>query len=171
MSQTSTTFLNSNYGIVRRISKDRTTITIALPRGGTFEAKNAGFEIGDEVAFLLDSASQRVVKVIPKDVADARMAIAQNETLQQAISDNEIPESLLEIQEFEKSYEMLFNDDEEIIMEEFCHDNTPNDTGDQGSPIEGGFDFGCGEHREDVIEPADYYGDSVDHDPPVWIED
>ncbi len=164
-------FLNSNYGIVRRVSKNRETITIGRPRGGTFKAKNAGFEIGDEVAFVLDPTSRKVIRIIPKDVADAKIAISQDPALQQAISDNEIPESLLDIQAFEDNSEMLFDNNDEFITEEFCHDNTPNDQRYQGLTPEGTFDFGCGEDREDVIEPGDFHGYGPEDGDPLRIED
>jgi len=75
----------NNRGIVRRISPDKTTITIALPRGGKLTCRNEGFEIGEEVCFVLDPSRRRVIKVMPRDVAEIRQMIAADPILQHAI--------------------------------------------------------------------------------------
>lgn len=76
--------INKNYGVVRRISKDRSTIWIRLPRGGLVEAPNAGFEVGDTVCFLT-GLDRRIKQVIPKFVADLMVEVGNNPYLQAVI--------------------------------------------------------------------------------------
>lgn len=57
-------------GTVRRILGPH--IELALPSGGFLKAPNRGFEQGEEVAFTIDTASNKIVLIIPADVAEFR---------------------------------------------------------------------------------------------------
>ncbi len=74
-----------NVGRVKRVSADRTEITVALPRGGTLVCRNEGFRIGEEVCFVLDPSERHVIKVVPRDVAEVRAMLAADIYLQHAI--------------------------------------------------------------------------------------
>jgi len=82
--------LNDNHGVVSWVSPDRTTIKIRLPRGGSVKAPNAGFEMGDVVAFTLNPVGDRVLKVMPKYVADLAVEIGRNRLLQAALIEEEV---------------------------------------------------------------------------------
>jgi len=80
-------WINANYGIVRSVSHNGSTITIVAPRGGKFECKNEGFEIGQEVCFILDALNRHIVKVLPKEVADMQALLGLNPDLQEVMQD------------------------------------------------------------------------------------
>lgn len=92
--------INANYGTVRSVSKDRTIIRIVSPRGGTFECRNEGFEVGQAVCFILDALNRQIVKVLPKEVADTQYLLGLNPDLQEILQDKpidndvEIPEDV-----------------------------------------------------------------------------
>jgi len=79
--------INANYGVVRAVSNNRSTIKIAMPRGGVFECRNEGFEIGQSVCFILDSLKRQIIKVLPKEIADAQLIIGQDTALQEALQE------------------------------------------------------------------------------------
>lgn len=80
-------WINANYGIVRAVSHNGGTITIVAPRGGKFECKNEGFEIGQEVCFILDALNRHIVKALPKEVADMQALLGLNPDLQEVMQD------------------------------------------------------------------------------------
>ena len=80
-------WINANYGTIRSVSANRERIKIAAPRGGVFECKNEGFEIGQEVCFILDSLNRHVIKVLPKEVADMQALLGLNPDLQEVMQD------------------------------------------------------------------------------------
>jgi len=80
-------WINANYGTVRSVSHDKSTITIVAPRGGTFECKNEGFEVGQSVCFILDGLNRRIIKVLPKEVADMQALLGLNPDLQEVMQD------------------------------------------------------------------------------------
>ena len=82
--------INDNYGVIRSVSKNRDKIKIASPRGGMFECQNAGFEIGQVVCFILDALNRRVIKVLPKEIADLQLMAGLNPELQEAMQDKPI---------------------------------------------------------------------------------
>jgi len=92
--------VNANYGTIRSVSRDRTTVKIAAPRGGIFECRNEGFEVGQEVCFILDALNRRIIKILPKNVADAQYLLGLNLDLQEILQDKpinndvEIPENV-----------------------------------------------------------------------------
>jgi len=79
--------INANYGVVRAVSNNRSTIKIAMPRGGVFECRNEGFEIGQPVCFILDSLKRQIIKVLPKEIADAQLIIGLDPALQEALQE------------------------------------------------------------------------------------
>jgi hypothetical protein len=117
--------INANYGIVRSVSQDRSKITIGATRGGTFECHNEGFEIGQTVCFLLDALGRRVIKVLPKWVADLQLYFGSNPELQEALrTDAPEPEPEpvgYDDQEEEDDYEKYADDgrDEGPSIEEY----------------------------------------------------
>lgn len=82
--------INANYGVIRSVSKDKTIIHIAAPRGGIFECCNEGFEVGQMVCFILDTLKRRVLKVLPKEIADLQLMVGLNPELQEALQDKPI---------------------------------------------------------------------------------
>lgn len=93
-------WINANYGIVRAVSGDRTTIKVVSPRGGTFKCRNEGFEVGQAVCFILDALNRQIIKVLPKEIADAQYLLGLNPGLQEILQDKpidndvEIPEDV-----------------------------------------------------------------------------
>jgi hypothetical protein len=106
--------INANYGIVRSVSADRSRIKIRSPRGGTFECRNEGFEIGQAVCFILDALNKKVVKVLPKEVADVQAMLGLNPELQEALADEPEEETV------------VINDDPELMedIDEIIYDVT-----------------------------------------------
>jgi hypothetical protein len=82
--------INANYGVIRSVNKNRDKIKIAAPRGGIFECRNEGFEIGQVVCFILDALNRRVLKVLPKEIADLQLMAGLNPELQEALQDKPI---------------------------------------------------------------------------------
>lgn len=80
-------WINANYGTVRSVSHDKSMITIVAPRGGKFECRNEGFEIGQVVCFILDALNRHIVKVLPKEVADMQAFLGLNPDLQKVMQD------------------------------------------------------------------------------------
>ena len=80
-------WINANYGTVRAVSTDKSTIKVAAPRGGVFKCKNEGFEIGQEVCFILDALNRYIIKVLPKEVADMQALLGLNPDLQEVMQD------------------------------------------------------------------------------------
>ena len=95
--------VNANYGVIRSVSGDRTTIKIRTPRGGIFECRNEGFEIGQPVCFILDALGRKVKKVLPKEVADIQAMMGLNPELQEALEEEPEPETV------------IINDDPELL--------------------------------------------------------
>jgi hypothetical protein len=76
----------NNWGIIRRISSDRTRITIGLPKGGSIDAPNAGFSLGECVAFTINQLTNEVVSVLPREVAEVKRLLASQPLLELAVS-------------------------------------------------------------------------------------
>lgn len=150
-----------NWGIVRRISQDRMRITIALPKGGTIDAPNSGFSLGECVAFSVNQLTKEVVQVIPRDVAEVRRLLANQPILELAVS--VAPEPISEesgIPEVIQSREI-----EEVLDEYF------NSIDDSGQEVEGGLDLCLGEDREVVPGWEDLTGDPTEDDAALGFED
>jgi len=103
-------FINDSGGTIISVSKDKTKIKILLDKGGTITARNEGFEKGDQVYFILNAIRTKIIKVIPKIVADATVAIGSNPILRAATEER--PDDLEE--DFDE-YEFY---DEDITIEE-----------------------------------------------------
>ncbi len=115
---------NLQQGIVRAISLDRTKMTVAMPRGGSFECNNNGFEIGQSVAFLLDVLGKRVVKVWPKEVAEMHRLIGSAPELQEAIAADEAWEEIATYDPaYDGSLDEIMDDIENVLMEEIGDDD------------------------------------------------
>jgi hypothetical protein len=150
-----------NWGIVRRISRDRTRITISLPKGGTIDAPNAGFSLGECVAFSVNQLTKEVVSVVPREVAEVKKLLASQPILELAIS--VAPEPISEesgIPEVIKSREM-----EEILNDYF------NNVECEGQETSDGADLGCGEDRDLVPGWEDLTGYEVDDGVGLGFED
>jgi len=114
--------LNKLQGIVQEVSGDKSEISLLLPRGGIIKAKNEGFEIGDHICIIIDPTKKKVLKILPKIIADLTVIIGSDPILQSAIRD--APEDL-EIDFDEYEFEP-----KEIIIEEDDHDKEgPNGEG------------------------------------------
>ncbi len=106
--------LNKLQGIIQAISNDKSEIYLLLPRGGVVKARNEGFEVGDNVCIIVDPVRKKVLKVLPKLIADLTMEIGSNPILQSTI--REAPEDL------EMNFDEYEFEPEEIIIEEDDHD-------------------------------------------------
>jgi len=107
--------LNKLQGIVQKVSGDKSEIDLLLPRGGVIKARNEGFEVGDNVCLIVDTVKKKVLKVLPKIIADLTIEIGSDPILQSAIRD--APEEL------ETDFDEYEFEPEEIIIEEDDHDN------------------------------------------------
>jgi hypothetical protein len=76
--------INDNSGTILSVSKDKTNIKILLPKGGIVKARNEGFEKGDEVCFIINAAKTKIIKVIPKLIADATATLGSSQILRAA---------------------------------------------------------------------------------------
>jgi len=103
-------FINDNGGTIVSVSKDKTKIKILLDKGSTITARNEGFEKGEKVYFILNATRNKIVKIIPKLVADATVAIGSNPIFRAATEER--PDDLEE--DFDE-YEFY---DEDITIEE-----------------------------------------------------
>jgi len=108
-------FINDNNGTIIGVSKDKTNIKILLSKGGIVKARNEGFEKGDNVCFILNATKTKIIKVIPKLVADVTAIIGSDPILRAATEEQ--PDDLE--QDFDE-YEFY---DEEITIEEEREEN------------------------------------------------
>jgi len=115
-------FINDNNGTIISVSEDKTNIKILLSKGGIATARNEGFEKGDSVCFILNATRTKIVKVIPKLVADVAAAIGSDPLLRAATEEE--PDDLE--QDFDE-YEFY---DEEIIIEEEDDESRSEITGE-----------------------------------------
>lgn len=148
-----------NWGIVRRVSPDRTRITIAMPKGGTIDAPNAGFSLGQSVAFAINQFTKEVVSVVPREVAEVKRLLAMEPLLELAIASPEpIPE------ENPIPREITIEDMLEVL------DDSYNDDGDrqETSCID---DCGGGEDRELIEDWEDLTGYSAEEELGLGFED
>jgi hypothetical protein len=104
--------INEFEGIVQSVSKDKTEITLSLPRGGTIKAPNAGFEVGEKVCFFMNPAETKIVKVIPKLVADVARAVGESPILAHSIMERPDEED----EDFDEY--QIEDPDEPVIIEE-----------------------------------------------------
>lgn len=81
------TLLNSNSAVVTRLLDGGRSVELRLPKGGRVSAPNRGFEIGEIVCYTLDATGRRIVTILPKEVADLKVAIAQDTMLQSALQE------------------------------------------------------------------------------------
>lgn len=109
--------LNSHEAIVQSISNNKSKITLLLPRGGVIKAKNEGFEVGDHVCFLLDPSNKKIIKVLPKLVADLTVAVGSDPLTRAALQEAPDPEELDMGQ-----WEMEDEDDEPLKAKEKDHE-------------------------------------------------
>jgi len=105
--------INVCKGIVQHISKDKTEITISLPKGGSIKARNEGFEAGDNVCFIMNNAGTKVVKVFPKLVADLTAIVGEDPTLAGSLIERPDNEEEEDFNEYE-----IDDPNEPIIIEE-----------------------------------------------------
>lgn len=132
------------FGRIKRVSANRTEITVALPRGGTMVCRNEGFRIGEEVCFVLDPSERHVTRVMPRDVAEVQAMLAADIYLQHAIM--EPPELRPE--------NMVTN---EPIYEEDCYgDIDATNESNHGQNTENDPDRNSGETGEHGEGWADY---------------
>ncbi len=133
------------FGRIKRVSVDRTEITVALPRGGTMVCRNEGFRIGEEVCFVLDPSERHVIKVMPRDVAEVRAMLAADIYLQHAIM--EPPELRPE--------DMVTN---EPIFEEDCYEGIDaTNESNHGQNVENDPDRNSGETGDNGEYPYDSF--------------
>ena len=75
---------NAYSGIVIWVSKDRSKIKVKT-HGGVVTFDNEGFKVGDEIMFILDPGSKRPIRMLPKDIAMLKIAMAQEPMHQLAL--------------------------------------------------------------------------------------
>lgn len=109
--------LNEHEAIVQSISSNKLEITLLLPRGGIVKAKNEGFEVGDNVCFILDPSKKKITKVLPKLIADLTTAVGSDPLTRAALQEAPNPEELDMDQ-----WEMEEDDDEPLKAKEKDHD-------------------------------------------------
>ena len=97
-----TILINKYFGRVCRISANRAEITIRLPSGGKINCKNEGFEVGDEVCFILNGL-QQVTKVIPKYIANAIAQLGSDPIADSIIHTEKLIEEIEEMEETERN--------------------------------------------------------------------
>ena len=148
--------LNTNTGVIKE--KRNRSIVVEWPRGGTFTFKtNREFKIGDQVCFTVDTVLSKVTDVIPKEEADTVDQVAEAEAWPGAIGNMDD----LALEDDHTGFE-LDSDNLQFVDEE---DPIDGDTIDgKGQELEGSFDFSCGEDRETLNDPADYFaaGDTLE---------
>lgn len=115
-------FINDNSGTITSVSKDKTKIKILLDKGGTVTARNEGFEKGDKVCFILNATQTKIIKVIPKLVADITTSVGSSPILRAAIEEQ--PDDL------EQDFDEYKFYDEEITIEEEDDESRNETTGD-----------------------------------------
>jgi len=103
-------FINDKSGTVLSVSKDKTSIKVLLPKGGIVKVRNEGFEKGEQVCLIANAAKTKIVKVIPKLIADMTATLGSNPVLRAATEEQ--PEDL--DQDFDE-YEYY---GEDIVIEE-----------------------------------------------------
>ena len=106
--------LNKRRGISQASCNDKSEIYLLLTRGGVVKARDECFEVGDNVCIIVDPVRKKVLKVLPKLIADLTMEIGSNPILQSTI--REAPEDL------EMNFDEYEFEPEEIIIEEDDHD-------------------------------------------------
>lgn len=79
--------VNSNVAVVARLLDGGQRVELRLPKGGRAQAPNRGFEVGEVVCYTLDATGRRIVQILPKEVADLKVAIAQDPILQSALQE------------------------------------------------------------------------------------
>jgi hypothetical protein len=79
--------VNSNSAVVTRLLDGGQRVELRLPKGGRAQAQNRGFEVGEVVCFTLDATGKRIISILPKEVADLKVAIAQDPMLQSALQE------------------------------------------------------------------------------------
>lgn len=139
-----------NWGIVRCVSRDRSRITISLPKGGTIDAPNAGFSLGECVAFAVNQLTKEVIQVIPRDVAEVRRLLAMEPLMELVVS--VAPEPIIE----ESGIPQVMTIEEILeVYDEHCS----NDDG-AGQETSLCADYGCGESGDFVEGWEDLSGDT-----------
>ena len=103
-------FINDNNGTIISVSKDKTNVKILLSKGGIATARNEGFEKGENVCFILNATRTKIVKVIPKLVADVAAVIGSDPLFRAATEEQ--PDDL---EQDSDEYELY---DEEIVIKE-----------------------------------------------------
>lgn len=136
-------WINANYGTVRAVSRNKDTIKIVAPRGGIFECRNEGFEVGQAVCFILDTLNRHIVKVLPKEVADMQALMGLNPDLQEIMQDEPLV-SIKGTNTEESNYGKIINiNDKGHSTEEYIDIVS----GIAGEPPEGGDDSDWPEYQ------------------------
>jgi len=115
-------------GTVIWVSKDKTQIKIQT-KGGIIKVNNEGFKIGDQVMFILDPASNKPLRILPKDIALLKIAMTQEPMHQLAL----ITEDLPIIQEVE--------DDNEECIRHILEEDIDQSSSEPGEDAEEWYDF------------------------------
>ena len=130
-----------NPGIVRGVSPDRTRITIALPNGGTIDAPNAGFSVGQSVCFSYHPTTHEILEVVSREVAETKRLLFDQPEINSAVGLNPMNEENTEV-----SYddECSIDEDLRLVDEINAH-------------------YGVGEHRE-----GDFFGEDYNTEDTGW---
>lgn len=151
------TLINQHHGIVAQVQGNK--VTIELKRGGKFTVDaNRKYVVGEKVCFVLNQIENKVVEVMPKVEADELVSVASEEHGHGVLMDDydlnledEDDCDYVELESIE-DYANLFDEEEATFYENYFTSEG------QDSPRT--FDFECGESGRNVIDPADYFGDT-----------
>ncbi len=144
------TQINTNTGIVKSIKNGR--VVIALPRGGIVTTKTKEkFKPGESICFTTDKGTGQIVDTIQKSEADEIVRVNDEDIWPGPL---DVGFELNDDEEFEvdeEALDLIIDEDEQEVIHELANQRQT----DAGSP-----NSECGSDRGDVIDQADYYGDS-----------
>lgn len=147
-------------GVVKKVMG--ANIEVTLPSGGVILAPHLGFDRGDEVAFTLDILSKKVVRMIPKEMAEFKNLLAIEPLLSIAIHATQTEEE-------EREEPHIEDGDKETLEMEDIHGIDYDCSSGQESEIDP--DNSCEEHRDLARQWEDLDNDPSEETDSLGIED